>query len=229
LPSPLNRRLEQDDDLLAATGASDPRATGLLAFHQKRKKDSRERLLAAATAQFGARGYLAVSVEDIATAAGVSRVTFYRHFNCKEALAVDLFLRAAAAAMPRFLRIGALDYRDRATVRAWMDGLFEADRENRALLLVFTQAKVEGSEFIRHGHAYLADNIRALGEHIPAFALDNECPEHRRRWIEAWLLIYEIKDQSNHAALGSGVATDPLIIDIFTDRFLNFVDAHAAA
>ena len=49
------------------------------------------RLLAAAMAQFGARGYLAVSVDDIATAAGVSRVTFYRHFSGKEALAVELF------------------------------------------------------------------------------------------------------------------------------------------
>jgi len=228
LPSPLNKPRSEDDDAPDIAGASDPRVTGLLAFHQKRKQDSRDRLLAAATAQFGARGYLAVSVEDIATAAAVSRVTFYRHFTGKEALAVELFLRIAAAAMPRFLRIGALDYRDRATVRTWMDGLFEADRENRALLLVFTQAKVEGSEFIRHGHAYLADNIRALGEHIPAFALDRERPEHRRRWIEAWLLIYEIKDQSNHAALGSGVATDPLIIDIFTDRFLTFVGAHPA-
>jgi AcrR family transcriptional regulator len=229
LPSPLNKRRAQEEDAPAATGAFDPRVTGLLAFHQKRKQDSRDRLLGAATAQFGARGYLAVSVEDIATAAGVSRVTFYRHFTGKEALAVELFLQVAAAALPRFLQIGTLDYRDRATVRAWVDGLFEADRDNRALLLVFTQAKVEGGEFLKHGHAYLAHNIRALGEHIPAFALDRDRPDQRRRWIEAWLLIYEIKDQSNHAALGSGVATDPLIIDIFTDRFLAFVDAHPAA
>ena len=129
MPSPLNKPRSEDDDAPDIAGASDPRVTGLLAFHQKRKQDSRNRLLAAATAQFGARGYLAVSVEDIATAAAVSRVTFYRHFTGKEALAVELFLRIAAAAMPRFLRIGALDYRDRATVRTWMDGLFEADRE----------------------------------------------------------------------------------------------------
>ncbi|TVV75762.1 TetR/AcrR family transcriptional regulator [Sphingomonas solaris] len=201
-----------------------PGATGLLAFHQKRKQDSRDRLLAAAMAQFGARGYLPVSVEDIAAAAGVSRMTFYRHFSGKGALAIALFLSVAQEAMPRFLRIGRLDYRDPATVRAWIDGQFAADRENRALLSIFTQATVEGGEFVKRGHEYLADNIRALGEHIPAFALDPDRPEDRRRWIEAWLLIYELKDQSNHAALGSGVATDPLIIDIFTDRFVAFVN-----
>lgn len=227
LPSPLNR-LDEDKEAPAAAGASDPRVNGLLAFHEKRKQDSRDRLLAAAMALFGSRGYLPVSVEDIATAAGVSRVTFYRHFTGKAALAVELFLSVAHAAMPRFLEIGRSDYRERANVRTWIEAQFAADRENRALLMVFTQATVDGEDFLRHGHQYLADTIRALGKLIPAFALDPDHPQDKRRWIEAWLLIYEIKDQSNHAALGSGIATDPLIIDILTDRFLAFIDSAPA-
>lgn len=223
MPSPLNKQIAQDE-AAPTHGAADPRVEGLRAFHQKRKQHSRERLLAAATAQFGVRGYVAVSVEDIATAAGVSRVTFYRHFSGKEELAVELFLCAAKAAMPRFLSIGQRDYQDRATVYAWIEEQFAADRENRALLSVFTQATVDSSEFLSRGHQYLADNIRALGEQIPAFALNPDAAQDRRRWIEAWLLIYELKDQSNHAALGSGVATDPVILDIFTDRFLAFVN-----
>jgi AcrR family transcriptional regulator len=211
-------------DASTLADASDPAVTKLFAFHRKRKQDSRDRLLAAAMAQFGARGYLAVSVEDIATAAGVSRVTFYRHFGGKEALAVQLFLNVAKVAMPRFLRIGDLDFHDRRTVNDWIGGMFASDRDNRALLTIFTQASVAGGEFVTRGHQYLADSIRALGERIPAFALDPDSPMDRRRWIEAWLLIYELKDQSNHAALGSGVATDPLIIDILTDRFLAFVN-----
>jgi len=31
-------------------------------------------------------------------------------------------------------------------------------------------------------------------------------------------------DLSNHAALDSGIATDPLVIEILTDRFLAFVE-----
>ena len=41
-------------------------------------------------------------------------------------------------------------------------------------------------------------------------------------------MIYEILDQSNHAALDSGVAADPLVIDILSDRFLHFVTAYSA-
>lgn len=227
MPSPLNK--SQDAEVPATAGASDRRVTGLLAFHRQRKQDSRERLLAAAAAQFGVRGYLAVSIEDIATAAGVSRVTFYRHFSGKEALAIELFQTVSGEAMPRFLVIGTRNYRDRATVRSWMQAQFDADRENRAWLMVFTQASVEGGDFLAQGHAYLARNIRALGDHIPAFALNADQPEDRLRWIEAWLLVYEIKDQSNHAALGSGIATDPLIIDVLTDRFLAFVNGPAGS
>lgn len=225
MPSPLNN--PKDEEAPAPACASEPRVTGLLAFHRQRKQDSRARLLAAAAAQFGARGYLPVSIEDIATAAGVSRVTFYRHFSGKEALAIDLFRAASGDSMPQFLAIGTRDYRDRPTVRAWMQAQFDADRENRAWLMVFTQATVEGGDFLAQGHAYLERCIRALGEHIPAFALDPERPEDRLRWVEAWLLIYEIKDQSNHAALGSGIATDPLTVDILTNRFLAFVTTPA--
>lgn len=228
MPLPLNNRLGLEEEAPGGGATSDPRGTALKAFHEKRKQDSRDRLLAAARSQFGARGYLPVSVEDIATAAGVSRVTFYRHFSGKEALAVELFATVAGAAMPRFLTIGRRDYRDRSTVRAWIEAQFASDRENRALLTVFTQATIDGGDFLRRGHQYLADSIRALGELIPAFALDTDRPDHRRRWIEAWLLVYELKDQSNHAAMGSGVATDPLIIDILTDRFLAFVQGSPA-
>lgn len=165
-----------------------------------------------------------MSVEDIAIAAGVSRVTFYRHFNGKEALAVELYHAASTAGRPRFLRIGQLDFRDRAVVHAWLVDIFEADSNNRALLMVFLQATVEGGEFLRRAHQSIEDTIIALGEQIPAFAAVPGRPEDRRRWAEAWLLIYEIKDQSNHAALQSGIATDSVVVDILTDRFLAFVN-----
>lgn len=211
------------EDAPALADASDPRAMGLIAFQRRRKQASRDRLLAAAMEQFCTRGYLAGSVEDIAIAAGVSRVTFYRHFSGKEALAVELYREAVTAARPRFLQITKLDFRDPAVVHAWLVDIFAADRNNRALLLVFLQATVEGGEFLKRAHQSIADTIVALGEEIPAFAADSKRLEDRRRWAEAWLLIYEIKDQSNHAALNSGIATDPVVVDILTDRFLAFV------
>jgi AcrR family transcriptional regulator len=193
-------------------------------FQQLRKQSSRERLLAAAAKAFCEAGYFAVSVEDIASAAGVSRMTFYRHFSGKAALAIDLFRENAGASMPRFIRIANGEFRDHAAVAAWIHGLFEADRKSGQLLRVFIQANAEESGFTQSAQELIGTVIVELGKTIPAFALDRTAHSDRHRWLEAWLLIYEILDQSNHAARGSGIATDPLVVEILANRFVRFVE-----
>lgn len=56
------------------------------------KSDRRTQLLAAAEHLFAQRGYLAVRLEDIGAAAGVSGPAIYRHFPNKEALLVELLV-----------------------------------------------------------------------------------------------------------------------------------------
>lgn len=65
----------------------------------------RERLLAAAAAQFAAKGYVATSVRDIVNAAGVKAPALYYHFGSKE----GLFLALAREAMAKIEQ-----YRDEA-------------------------------------------------------------------------------------------------------------------
>jgi AcrR family transcriptional regulator len=206
---------------------ADSPGAGLVAFSRRRKEDNRERLVAAAVDQFNRRGYLPVCVEDIALEANVSRVTFYRHFANKTALAAELFRRAAQRGRPRFLAIRDVDCADRDAVRGWISALFAADRSNRAMLRIFCQAVAIEPAFAAEAQALINQLIAEMGEAIPAFRLDPDSPADRRRWLEAWLLVFEILDQSNHAALDFTVASDPLIIDILTDRFMAFTAAGA--
>jgi AcrR family transcriptional regulator len=203
------------------------RSTGLADFQSRRKQGSRENLLAAAKEAFCVSGYFAVSVEDIASAAGVSRMTFYRHFSDKSAIAIELFRQNAETAMPRLLAIGERNFRDLLTIEHWIAGLFAADRSSRQLLRVFIQANVDEAHFSETGHNFIENIISGLGQKIPAFAHDRAAPSERRRWLESWLLIYEILDQANHAARDSGVATDPLVTEILAERFLAFVKGAA--
>jgi AcrR family transcriptional regulator len=62
-----------------------------------RVSEPRERLLRTASGIFYAKGIHAVGVDEIVTAAGVTRATFYRHFPGKEDLVVA-YLEAASAA-----------------------------------------------------------------------------------------------------------------------------------
>ncbi len=193
-----------------------------------RKLASRRRLLGAAAHRFLQDGYFAVSVDDIAKSAGVSRMTFYRHFSDKSDLAIQLFQQESEKSKPRFLQIAEQDYSDPHVVNAWLTELFQSDQNNRGLLRVFTQITAEDMGFTRKAQSLITNLITALGDNIPAFRLQENRREHRRRWLEAWLLIYEILDQSNHAALQSGVADDPLVIDILASRFVRFVSDEPA-
>ena len=58
----------------------------------KAKSDRRSQLIAAAERLVAERGYLAVRLEDIGAAAGVSGPAIYRHFPNKEALLVELLV-----------------------------------------------------------------------------------------------------------------------------------------
>ncbi len=72
------------------------------------KSDRRQQLLSAAERLFAERGFLAVRLEDIGAAAGVSGPAIYRHFPNKESLLVELLVGISAR-----LLAGARDVRAR--------------------------------------------------------------------------------------------------------------------
>ncbi|MEM6109149.1 TetR/AcrR family transcriptional regulator [Mycobacterium sp. 050272] len=60
------------------------------------KSDRRQQLLAAAERLFAERGFLAVRLEDIGAATGVSGPAIYRHFPNKESMLVELLVGISA-------------------------------------------------------------------------------------------------------------------------------------
>jgi AcrR family transcriptional regulator len=87
----------------------------------RRKSDRRLQLLAAAERLFAERGFLAVRLEDIGAAAGVSGPAIYRHFPNKESLLVELLVGISTR-----LLAGARDVRSHQTdAAAALDGLID--------------------------------------------------------------------------------------------------------
>ena len=85
------------------------------------KSDRRLQLLAAAERLFAERGFLAVRLEDIGAAAGVSGPAIYRHFPNKESLLVELLVGISAS-----LLAGARAVTDRGDDgAATLDGLID--------------------------------------------------------------------------------------------------------
>src|SRR5690242_4252638 len=85
------------------------------------KSDRRSQLIAAAERLVAERGFLAVRLEDIGAAAGVSGPAIYRHFPNKESLLVELLVGISAR-----LLAGARDVKARSPDAASaLDGLID--------------------------------------------------------------------------------------------------------
>jgi TetR/AcrR family transcriptional regulator len=67
----------------------------------------RERILREATAKFVSAGYAAVSMQQIADAAGVTKATLYHHFRDKEALFLEVMRLAVRREQDRMIAAAA--------------------------------------------------------------------------------------------------------------------------
>jgi len=101
---------------------------------------TRQRLAEAAFAEFEARGYAQCSVEDIARRAGVSRATFYVHYQGKVELVEGLWdvVRRPLVALYRELLV--MDVRDQDTLAEWLSDTFAVYKENKLRLVAVHEA-----------------------------------------------------------------------------------------
>ncbi len=130
----------------------------------RRKSDRRLQLLSAAERLFAERGFLAVRLEDIGAAAGVSGPAIYRHFPNKESLLVELLVGISTR-----LLAGAREVRSGETdAAAALDGLIDFH-------LDFALGE---PDLIRIQDRDLA--------HLPA-AAERQVRRAQRQYVEVWV------------------------------------------
>ncbi len=138
----------------------------------------RQRLLRAAAVEFSERGYARSSAESISRRAGMSKATFYEHFDNKQDCMIALFDRAAEVlggaivSAAQEVRDDALE-RMRAGVRAFLAAVAEHPEFAQTLLI----------ESIAAG----PDAARRRDQIVQGFAdlLDTENAEAARRGLIA--------------------------------------------
>jgi AcrR family transcriptional regulator len=198
---------------------------GLNEFARQQKEESRRRLIEAAERVFNRAGYIAPSVDDIAQEAGVSRQTFYRHYDGKLAIAMEYFERQNDVSLPLWLKIGDLDYTDPAVVIGWITELFDYSEARRLSLRTFVEMGISEAAFVDRVKELIPFIVARLGDRIPAFAAARgKGPTARRRWVNAWLFFYHLREQCSMNASGFMSTDRTHVIDAFTDGFLDLLN-----
>ena len=144
---------------------------------------TRERLVDAAIALFGRRGFRAVTIEQIAAEAGANRATFYLHFRNKEDVANAIGDRLVPNIQATFAALDALRDPTVADVRAWLSaGMAEQTEERRNLLAVATEANVADPDLADDYLRFIDMFIDAMPRYLARFT-DAERPAARVRML----------------------------------------------
>ncbi len=147
---------------------------------ERRKADIRDRLFRAAFRQFGARGFNATTVEDITTAAGVAKGTFFNYFPTKEHLLTefsDLRLEIIRAAFAD-AEAGKMPIRE--ILRCLFSSLMQEPMRSRAM----TRCMLMGAL----GDQTVASIVqKKLAQGRSALAQAMEIGQRRRELRQDWL------------------------------------------
>ena len=128
--------------------------------------ERREAILAAAMAVFAERGYHGASVDDVASAAGVSKALIYEHFPSKKDLHASLVEREVDELFARLAANAASGTRGAERMRGGVEAFlgFVSERRTAWRMLFRDAADAEVAEVLESVEAQAVGLIVALSE-----------------------------------------------------------------
>lgn len=119
-------------------------------------EDKRERILNEAVELFGARGYAATSLADIAQAADISKAGLLHHFTSKEELFAQVLARRDAE---DGRLITTEDHEDMWAALEWWVGVVERNTGRRSLVSIYTAMTASVLDVDHPAHGWMVGHL----------------------------------------------------------------------
>ncbi|SNS61060.1 transcriptional regulator, TetR family [Sphingomonas laterariae] len=207
------------------------RPGGRTAFQEEKRRQTRAAILAAAGDVFSATPYVYATIDDIIRAAGISRATFYMHFESKLALALAIYDGIAADWQGLFDRLATGDGRDASGLKAWVGTLAALYVDHGYVTSLVGQLEIFEPSFRQRLHDdrdALIDRLSAAG--VGGFAMARgETPAQQIERARAHLLLRRIDqvcgDVSVNGALSTAEAA--IYVDLLVKEMAGFITGRA--
>ena len=125
---------------------------------------SRDRVFAAAAAEFAARGYAGANVDRIARAARLNKAMIYYHFKSKAALYREILRDMFGAVRTRINDVAASDAPPEVKVRSYIEALAAEAEARPHFPPIWLREIAEGAEHVDAATlGYVRDVLAALG------------------------------------------------------------------
>ena len=164
----------------------------------------RETIVTGAASAFAAKGYAATSMEDVAAAAGITKLIVYRHFDSKQALYDEVLEQVSARLRDEFLANIAAGRPGAGSVRA----LVTVAREDPAGFTLLWRHAAREPQFAEHADELRRRAVTASERLLSAFSIGGE---RRRHWAAATLVSYLVEAVLNWLDEGTPQDDDELV------------------
>jgi len=159
---------------------------------------TRSRIVDAARELFATRPYVVVSADEIASAAGISRATFYLHFGGKEDVLRTILAEDLDRQETSIHLLASLTDPGQADLTQWVESFFRGYEHSRSSTQLFSLIVGLDPTYMKLLNAMQDNYIEILAPTHAAFRLPEEPAARERRRTEIHMLFYELTDLAFH-------------------------------
>jgi AcrR family transcriptional regulator len=151
-----------------------------------RDEKRRASILSAAAGAFAERGFAGTSMDDVAVAAGITRLVVYRHFPSKDALYIAVLERVSHRLAEEFAKEIATPVR---TGRASVLALMRVGREDPAAFALLWRHAAREAEFADYAARFHQAIVGMVAEMLAAVDVGDR---QRLQWAAEALVSYVV-------------------------------------
>lgn len=182
-----------------------------------------ETILDAAAQVFRERTYLETSMDSIAAQAKISRVTIYKHFESKIAIARALGVRAGALLVEDYASLAKSADPTRAEIEHWIHRIVSSFAKNREVVRLMAAITWQEPELLLLRAEQYAKTLCRLGQTIPAFRAAASGTD-RKAYIKGHLLLVQLNELCFELALSDLPVDHDEAVGVLADNFVRFID-----
>lgn len=188
------------------------------------KEMTLEMIRKAARKTFYAKSFEEVSIDEIASEAGVSRGTIYLHFASKNEILFDLLMQDMAAQMAIYDELAQAQAPDRAMVRAWLQHFRDSMNERHSSMHLFPVAFIHMPERQNVVVKHRETAIKHLGDRYRAFNLEGLAGISReQKRARIYMMLFKIEQVCYTFSTLEGTPDIGVGLDMLADEMLEFL------
>jgi AcrR family transcriptional regulator len=168
------------------------RAAGRPTLRDRQKAMTRALLRDAALELFSAKGYAQTTIDDVTSAVGTSRATFYLHFDGKARILAEAWdEQVMVETLDYYRRLDAFGIPDQDQLRGWLDDALGFYERHRDILRVGHEARSIEPDLVQLSASH---TLHRCTEAMPGYLGRWRGAERERARLRLELLILALSD-----------------------------------